>query len=208
MRSLDPTPFNTIANHLSVQSWVGVSDLTVTVQNPHNYCFLTESKNGAYTFHNHGNGHYVVHAMALPEARGKSMHTLLKQVFDFMFIETDCVSISTVVPLKNEKALKWAHVAGLKPTFQRIHPLAILDGEPSLCQFLELTWNQYITNPAQALLRCTMVGNGLKAIPLYNQWAMLVGEPPAIIINTNPMLLNMGAEIIQITSQGANILKS
>lgn len=124
IRSFDAGKFNEIANHPEVKPWLGfhsshVIDFTDLVGNGANYCFLTPCGRGGYMLHNQGGGHYVAHTLAMPEARGRPMHRLMQAGFEFLFVNTDCVEISTLVPDGNEAALRWTELAGFREVFRR-----------------------------------------------------------------------------------------
>lgn len=123
IRTLDPSKFNIIANDEHVRFWLAYGDeeidLSNLVRNPNNYCFLTDEEDGGYIVVNHGNGNYVAHTLALRSARGKPMYDLMQDGFRFLFVNTDCLELSTFVPDGNTKALNWTNIAGFKPTFRR-----------------------------------------------------------------------------------------
>lgn len=150
MRSFGPDFFNAIANHPEVKPWMGFHssvtiDYTFIVDNAANYCFLTPCKTGGYMLVNQGQGHYVAHTLAMPSARGKPMYRLMQEAFQFMFLETDCIEISTMVPDQNVPALKWAELARFRPTFRREqHPLCLIDDLPSNCQFFIQTYEDWV----------------------------------------------------------------
>ena len=148
MRTLNPNPFNIIANDENVRYWLAfnesdIIDLTNLVSNPNNFCFITDEGDGGYILINHGNGHYVAHTLSLPSARGKPMYNLMQDGFRFMFINTDCEKISTLVPDGNKKALNWTNLAGFKPTFRR-EEFIPRDGTMVGGQFFCMTYQDWV----------------------------------------------------------------
>lgn len=150
MRSIESEYFNEIASHPDVKPWMGFHsgvdiDYSFFVENTANYCFLTPCKQGGYMFQNQGNGHYVVHTLAAPAARGRPMFRLMQAVLQYLFTRTDCVEISTMVPDQNIPAKKWTDLAGFRSTFRREnHPLCLIDDLPANCQFYNLSYEDWL----------------------------------------------------------------
>lgn len=121
-RSLNVAPFNVMANEPSVRPWlggVGELDLSSTVENPDNVCFLTENDDGGYICVKLQPGLYNAHTLSLPSARGKPMLNLMRDGFATMFMATDAIEIATMVPDGAESANRWADVAGFREMFRR-----------------------------------------------------------------------------------------
>lgn len=147
-RSLNPAPFNVIANHPEVFPWLGFpeglgeADLSQAVVNPRNFCFLTPNEDGGYIVIRLQAGLYAAHTLATPEARGKPMLRLMRESFRAMFTETDAIEITTLVPDGNEAAKSWADVAGFRNTFRR-EAFFPLGGEFVGGQYRSLSWQEW-----------------------------------------------------------------
>lgn len=121
-RSLDPVPFNIMANLPDVRPFlggVGELDLSDLVKNPENFAFLTPNNDGGYICVKLAPGLFQAHTLSLPSARGKPMLSLMRDGFATMFMSTDAIEISTLVPDGAEAADRWANVAGFRETFRR-----------------------------------------------------------------------------------------
>ena len=149
IRTLNSNIINEIANHEDVRFWLAyndeVIDLGHLVSNINNYCFLTDEQDGGYILVNHGKGHYVAHTLAKPSARGKPMYQLMQDGFRFLFTNTDCIEISTLVPDGNKKALHWANIAGFKPTFRR-EEFFPQNNQMIGGQFFTMTYQDWVLN--------------------------------------------------------------
>lgn len=123
IRSLDPEPFNRIFNDPEVRPWMGHGceprDLSIVVQNPENFCFLTPNSDGGYICARLDAGLYVAHTLALPSARGRPMLQLFREGFEYMFTSTEAVEIVTTCPDGNDAGARWAEVAGFAETHRR-----------------------------------------------------------------------------------------
>ena len=102
-RTFDAAELNRIASHPDVRPWIGYTegdaiDLSNVVENPANFCFLTDRGLGGYILVNKGNGLYEAHTLAMPADRGKPMLRLMREGFAFMFLATDCLTVTTLVP--------------------------------------------------------------------------------------------------------------
>ena len=124
-RVLNATALNLIAEDPEVKPWIGQEDLDAPVildpvaENPANFCFLSESGQGAYVVINKGGSLYEAHSLAIPAARGREMLRLMHDGFEFLFTATDCLEVTTFVPDGNEAAASWASIAGFRPSFRR-----------------------------------------------------------------------------------------
>ena len=119
-RSLNPAPFNAIANHPDVRPWLGGEgplDLGAIVANPAKVPFLHEQ--GGFICHKIGDGRYEVHSLFLPEGRGGEAVACMREGMVFMFCATDCVELVTKCPDGNGAALGIARVGGFQEQFRR-----------------------------------------------------------------------------------------
>lgn len=120
-RSLDPAPFNEIANHPEVRPWLGGADgpldLSAVVCNPSNVCFLSEV--GGFIAHKLMDARYEVHSLFLPEGRGGLAIECAREGLAFMFCATDCTELVTKCPDGNGAALGLARLSGFQEQFRR-----------------------------------------------------------------------------------------
>ena len=242
-RVLDATEFNRIAAHPDVKPWIGYADgddvdLSHLVENPANVCFLTDRGLGGYILVNKGHGIYEAHTLAMPTDRGKPMLRLMREGFAFMFLVTDCVTVTTLVPDGSFQAASWAKLAGFRFSFRR-EAFFRLDGKLVGGTFMALSHEDWVfcapnlINRGEAFhdmmetkrphgshaddpihdrwvgatILAIEAGNLIKAITLYNRWAVIAGYVPATIITTNPPLVDIGDAVIQLIDGRMDVLK-
>lgn len=122
IRSLDPAPFNLLANDQCVRPWIGGTDpldLSPVISNPENYCFLTECGQGAYIVRQLHLGLFECHSLATPPARGKPMLRLMRDGFRYLFTATPAIELVTTCPDGNPAAARWADLAGFREVYRR-----------------------------------------------------------------------------------------
>jgi hypothetical protein len=157
-RTLDSAPLNEICMHPEVRPWLGFPetealkpiDLSLTVGNPNNFTFLTNHQDGAYVLVKLQQGLYAAHSLAKPSARGRPMLRLMREGFSTMFLSTDAIEIITQIPDGNDNAKGWSELAGFRPTFRR-EAFFPLMGETVGCQFLSLTYGDWVTKDRENL---------------------------------------------------------
>lgn len=146
IRSLDPAPFNAIANDASVRPWLGGTvdlDLTPVITNPDNICLLTDKQDGGYVLTKLAEGLYGAHTIALPSARGRPMLRLMREGFRALFTATDCFEVSTFIPDGASHASTWADLAGFRPGWRREAFFAL--GEQAVGgEFRNLTYADWV----------------------------------------------------------------
>ena len=147
-RVLNATALNVIAEDPDVKPWLGyegeaVVDLSWAADNPSNYVLMTDDSQGGYLLISKGDGIYEAHSLAVPEVRGRDMLKLMHEGFEFMFLNTDCVEITTMVPDGNVAADHWAKIAGFRPTFRR-EAFFPLFGEKVGGQFMTLSYADWV----------------------------------------------------------------
>ena len=121
-RTMDATFLNSVANHPDTRPWLGGApemavDLTLLAQNPDNV-FL-EALGGGWWLQKLEPGTYELHSLFMPEGRGKSFFTGMKELFRYMFTRTDAVEILTKCPDNNGGARAAAGIVGFKERFRR-----------------------------------------------------------------------------------------
>jgi len=155
IRTLDPAPFITIANHPEVRPWLGFEDvemdigpaIAARVAHPDNFALLTKEHDGGYLYLKLQAGLYAVHTLAAPSARGRPMLRLMREGLAFMFSATDCVEIITQIPDGNENAKAWSQLAGFRDTFRRESFFPLM-GETVGCQFRSLGYQDWALSHA------------------------------------------------------------
>lgn len=146
IRSLDPKPFNVLANHPEIRPWLGGTgplDLTGIVSDPQNFALLTPQIDGGYILIRRDLGLYEAHSMALSSARGRPMLELAKDGFRYMFTATDAIEITTQCPDGNTAALRWAEIVGFEHLGWRDQAFD-LNGELVGCSFKSLTYQAWV----------------------------------------------------------------
>jgi hypothetical protein len=155
LRTLDAEDFNRIANDPIVSPWLGYADptapidLSKTVSNPANFCFMTAERDGGYILIRQAAGLFMAHSLALPDARGRRMAKLMHDGFDMMFTATDCVEVTTAVPDGNDAAASWSDRAGFKNTFRREASFKLM-GEMVGVQYKSLTYQDWVPRSGTA----------------------------------------------------------
>jgi len=151
MRTMNADAFNRIANHPEVRPWIGMEDprididLTSVTRNPDNFAFLTDKEDGGYLVVKLAAGLYVAHSMALPDARGRPMASLMRKGFQCMFVETDAVEIVTQIPDGNQRAEGLSQLAGFRSTFRKEKHFPLM-GERVGSQFKSLVYADWVVS--------------------------------------------------------------
>jgi hypothetical protein len=240
IRALDPEPINAIANDPGVRPWLGGKDpldLTAVVSNPENVTLLTDCVKGAYVLVKHHPGLYEAHSMALPEARGKPMLTLMREGLRFLFTATDCIEVWTHCPDGNAAASRWADIAGFRQAYRREGAID-LNGEMVGCSYRSYTYTAWVerdplnkrlgeqfhiemqtlrshSHPddpvhdawAGATIAGCMAGNVVKACALYSRWASIAGYLPATVLGEHPPTVDIADAVLSISNGQLQILK-
>lgn len=151
-RTLNPAPFNVIANDPTVRPWLGFGtgalDLSGIVDNPENVCFLTDNEDGGYVLTKLQSGLYQAHTLALQIARGRPMLQCMRDGFATMFLSTDAIEIVTMVPDGNDAGDRWAAVAGFREVFRR-ERFFDLNGETVGGSFRSMHYNDWVMKDAR-----------------------------------------------------------
>lgn len=113
-RSFDANFLNSVLNHPEVYPWVcgtlgAPFDYTPFLQDHRNYMF--RASHGAFLAMFQGDGRYEVHTQFLPEGRGTAFDAAIESI-DYMFSNTDCTELTTMVPVGNAAAKRLAEKAG------------------------------------------------------------------------------------------------
>lgn len=110
---------NAVLNHPEVLPWVTLPgldalDLSELVEDRRNILLMTEEGDGGVLFHRRSQGVFEAHSQYLPSARGKRALAATREAVDWMFRNTDCRAITTMVPADNRPAEALAVRCGLK----------------------------------------------------------------------------------------------
>lgn len=220
-RSIDPGPFNVIANDPAVRPWIGLGtgavDLSRVVSNLDNVCFLTDDEMGGYILRKLQPGLYEAHTLALPSARGRPMLCCMREGFASMFMGTDALEIVTMVPDGNEAGSRWADVAGFREVFRREH-FFDLNGEIVGGSFRSLHYNDWVLkddrnerlgeafHQQMEEARCDVGAPAHPKDPVHDRWAgatlqaAIEGNLQKAIVLYNRWALQAGYQISQIVS--------
>ena len=237
-RTLNAEKLNYIANDLEVRPFLGGTnklDLTEIIENPYNFCFMTDDELGAHILINKQNGVYEVHTISLPEARGKNMLKLMQDARAFMFLQTDCIELQTFVPDEQSQTLLWAKLAGFKQDFRRNNCFD-LNGKKIGGTYHSMTYAEWVLKDKantkigqlfhsqieqfellthdddpvhDAWVGATCRSKTLpKAISYYNQWAARTAYGTVEIVSYCPFVINMGNAVLQLNAdQSLSVLK-
>lgn len=119
-RTMDGANLTRIANDPEVRPWIGgegVMDLGPLLSDPANYGI--EADHGGWLLHPILPGVYELHSLFLKEGRGKPFFAAAREMFRFMFAETDCLEIVTKCPDDNPAARMAAATVGFRERFRR-----------------------------------------------------------------------------------------
>lgn len=230
IRTLNAERFNEIANLEAVRPFlggVGELNLTSIVENPFNYCFMTDEKDGGYILVNKGQGIYEVHSLSSPKGRGKSMFKLMQDARTFMFLQTDITELQTFVPENQPHTILWAKLAGFRENFTRTkcfnynnemiggsyHSLSYEDWilkdkdnfkighlfHSQIEEFELLTHEDDSIHDAWVGSVCRSK-NLSKAISYYNRWAVRTGYMQLRILTESPFVLDIGNAVLQLNA--------
>jgi len=146
-RSNDAEFLNRVVNDPSVHPFVsfgrGPIDLTAVVNN-HDNVFLA-NEHGGFLYVSHGDT-FEVHTQFLPEGRGDTA-TLARESLFYMFTQTPCVRIDTLIPPFNKTAKRLAEAVGMKSVAQ-----AEVFGFPVTVYMLTIKeWARSLACPSQPL---------------------------------------------------------
>ncbi len=214
-------------------------DASAIVQNPDNFCFLTDCGNGGYIVNRLDAGLYECHSLAIPCARGKPMLRLMRDGFEFLFLSTEAVELVTKVPDGNPAADQWAQIAGFRKVFRReaffpmmgqmvgawFGSLSYVDWalahKPNIkCGqlFHELLHKHGLADHPEDLAHDAMVGatitasiegkNLVKAVSLYNRYAIQAGYMPSRILSLTPPTIDTGDAIISVMDGEVQVLQT
>lgn len=216
----------------------GDLDVSPMVQNLNNVCLLTPSREGGYVLHKLQAGLYEAHTLALPSGRGKPMLDLMRDGFAYMFLETDAVEIVTRFPEGNLRAERWGEIAGFRKVFYRADCVlfkgsrigawwGVLAYQDWVLRDVEnkergeafhdfLSPYRTETHPHDethdywvgATLRACAAGNAVKAIGLYNRWAVQAGYGQARILSLNPLIADIGDAVLELSGGDLKVLKA
>lgn len=153
-RSMEPAPFNAIANHTEVRPWLGGGDgeldLSAIVCNPANVCFLSEA--GGFIAQKLMDARYEVHSLFLPQGRGGFALECAREGMAFMFCATDCAELVTKCPDGNRAALGLARAGGFQEQFRRERCWAF-NGDMVGVSHQALSLSRWITRDDECLAR-------------------------------------------------------
>ena len=110
-RSTDGAFLNRVVNDPPVHDAISLGskdaiDLAAAVADERNVFLANEF--GGFLLMNHGGGMYDLHTQFLPEGRGKIAIEAAIEGCRYMFVETDCIAMSTFIALGNRAALRLA----------------------------------------------------------------------------------------------------
>lgn len=199
---------NAVANHPCVSvgaKIISPIDLMSVAEDYGNVILIFDG--GAFILLGKGGGIYEVHTMALKEGRGKILRGAVNEALEYMFFKTDCIRLVTISYKDNVAACALASAYFDKR------------GENDEYNYYDLTYSQWIAscktaqsageefhknietnhdtdcshdcNVGGALLLIKN-GNVMKAISVYNQWAIMSGYEQAILTNQYPPIAHIG----------------
>lgn len=246
MRTMDHRLLAEIALDPRVRPWIAsqqsdqdlVDSLEQWITQPGNYCFTGDD--GGFLVLRLDEGLYEAHTMFRPGCNGREVLRLMRESFQFMFVETDCMKVVTKVADTNEAAKHLARLAPFDLQFTRedgwgpgvdLHFMNLpLDRWADLCstklraegasfhsRIEEAKRSAGVNSPLhpedpdhdQAVGLASLMfkaGNPMKAVTIYNRWAVFAGYVPLRIVWNNPTVVHTGDAVIQIRNGDMEVL--
>lgn len=117
-RTFDATLINRVLNDPAVYPWVGSPevqkfDFTDIVADSNNYVWVNE--HGGFICVPKGSGTYEIHTQFLPSIGGRALWAA-RDAARLMFTTTDCVRLTSYVPLGNDRARRLVEAMGFTRT--------------------------------------------------------------------------------------------
>lgn len=121
-RTYDALAVNAILNHPGVFPFISVPgieniDAAAIIADEHNIALMANG--GCFILIFHEPGVYEIHTNFLPEARGRNAIRAAEGSVQWMFLNTDCMSIVTQVPEANRAARWLCAKSGFELEFER-----------------------------------------------------------------------------------------
>lgn len=213
-----------------------VIDLTALAGDIENFCFLTDSGKGGYIYHRKAAALYEVHTLSLPDGRGRELLKARDESLAAMFLKTDALEIQTMVPDGNTGADRWSAHAGFREMFRRegsfdlmgsrvgasyrslghadwvmLDPANQKAGKGFHAWLHEIVPDDHGEDPIHdawvgATIRAIQEGNGVKAIALYNRWALQANYETISLKTLNPLCIDIRSALLQYDSAGLSLL--
>jgi len=115
-RTFDPELLNRVVNHPAVRPWLGgggAIDVTPLLDNHANYALVGDG--GGFVFIDKGGGVYEAHSQFLPHTTD-NVRACAAEALRFMFTETPCTRITSMLPDGNVVAKRFSNSMGFTPT--------------------------------------------------------------------------------------------
>jgi hypothetical protein len=146
-RSFDAADINPILNHPDVFRWVAPTgseplDASIFLSHGANILLMADD-HGGFLFMPIGGGVYEVHTQFLPTAGGRAVIAGTRGAIAWMFENTDCVEIRTMVPVNNKAADWLTRSMGGMLRFERDHAWLSAAG-PIAAKFYALTKERWL----------------------------------------------------------------
>lgn len=238
-RSFDASAANRIVNHQEVQPFVSFDDtplpmdLSAVVANTSNVLMMSDL--GGFMFSKQEDEVYHIHTFFLNEGRGRYALLCARDAIEWMFLNTDCMEVLTVVPddvtyARPPKAMGWVFEFRRDGIFTR-------NGKRIGAEFWALRYNEWakkvhgmvkhghafheklgedqtheedLVHDRYVGICSRMVASGQvhKAVFLYNRWACFAGYEPLLIESEGPFILRMGKQKLKLSDdlQGFEVM--
>ena len=164
-RSVDATEINAIFNDPSVFEQVAIPgadplDVSPLLDNPQNIFLITEG--GAISFAWHDVHSYQVHTGFIRGFRGSHAIRASRAAYRWMFTQTDCVELLTLVPGNNPAAAMFCRLVGATHEFDRKGVWPGKDG-PVDMGFWSLRYDDWLRKTPELVLSGQKFHNRLTA---------------------------------------------
>ena len=212
-RDFDAGRLNALANHSKIRPGIGIEgmervDLSQLAANPANYILLTDD--GGLIFLQHEPGIYNVHAMFVPEARGRFALKVTKLAFWFMFTRSDMMEVLVRVPPGRLDVLGLVRSMNMRKEYESVkygstYSSRVQDWlwqaeglmESGLAFRREFEINVEEDTPVSAsdrilgfALDCIRGGQSLKGVVVHNRSAVFMpGGVPLAFVNPSPLIV-------------------
>lgn len=242
MRTMNWRDLEDVANHPEVRPYlggegeIGLRDL---ILKPSTFAFTLQTPEGpapimgGFLVHWSSDGVYEVHSMFYPGSPYRDIVRFMRSCIQHMFVETDCVTLTTKMPRPVNKrihALGWA--AGFHEVFTSegySYQNIPLDRWACSCSTLEAEGEAFHAaidaakearnselpthphDPAHermvgATMKMVRAGNTEKAVRVYNAWAVFAGYATISLLSNNPPVLDVQDAVVTMIDGNVEVL--
>jgi len=171
---------------------------------------------------------YAIHTNFLPASRGAHAVHAAREALQLAFLVTDAEQLTTMVPLNNPQALRFAHSMGFRDSYRRANAWTSA-GKKYDMQYLSLAIDDWIVASQECAqagidfhqrlegvdhpddpVHDAFVGAAIemityrradKAQRIYGRWARAAGYRPFEIVSHEPLCFDIGARLLRVSDE-------